>query len=468
MAAWVASSANGFVRRPSAEILMTAFKMCLSSTEVLNPEPRAFTPDSLAALQDMFLSVLSERSSGNPWQELEADAFARMRTMIIGQAQFAPVAPRCSVKEDQIVWARSPVRFDLAGGWTDTPPYCLEHGGRVLNLAADLNGQAPIQVFARLSDRREIVLRSIDLGLEERVQSYEELDTFGRFDSSFAIAKAGMALAGFLPRFHARPRFESLVKQLEEFGSGIELSLLAAVPRGSGLGTSSILAATVLATLSELCGLHWPREILFTRTLALEQMLTTGGGWQDQAGALYRGVKLIETAPGLVQKPALRWLPGDLLSKDYANKTVLLYYTGLTRMAKNILTEIVRRIFLRSQPDLDVLADIGFNTELASEALQRCDYDMLLCAVRKSWELNQFLDPETNPPSVNRILEVVQDYLGAAKLLGAGGGGYLLLFAKDEGAALRVRQALMEHPPNARARFVNFTLSEVGTQVTKS
>jgi len=53
---------------------------------------------------------------------------------------------------------------------------------------------------------------------------------------------------------------------------------------GSGLGTSSILAATVLAALGDLCGLSWDRNTLFTRTLALEQMLTTGGGWQDQAG----------------------------------------------------------------------------------------------------------------------------------------------------------------------------------------
>ena len=69
------------------------------------------------------------------------------------------------MQEDQIVWARSPVRLDLAGGWTDTPPYCIEHGGKVLNVAVDLNGQPPIQVFARLSDRPELVVRSIDLGV---------------------------------------------------------------------------------------------------------------------------------------------------------------------------------------------------------------------------------------------------------------------------------------------------------------
>lgn len=49
------------------------------------------------------------------------------------------------------------------------------------------------------------------------------------------------------------------------------------------------MAATLLATLGDVCGLGWGREVLFARTLALEQMLTTGGGWQDQAGAIFRG-----------------------------------------------------------------------------------------------------------------------------------------------------------------------------------
>ncbi len=416
----------------------------------------------------MFRSAVLRHRRAVDWQESESEAFACLREMIAREAQLAPALPRRNVMEDQIVWARSPIRLDLAGGWTDTPPYCIEHGGKVLNLAADLNGQPPVQVFAKLADRPELIMRSIDLGVEEHVRTYAELDTFARPDSPFGLAKAAFALAGFLPRFHANGGFGSLEEQLRDFGGGLEVSLLSAVPKGSGLGTSSILAATALAALSDLCGLGWDRNVLFGRTLALEQMLTTGGGWQDQAGAIFRGLKLIETASGLAQKPTLRWLPHHLFGHEYANRSILLYYTGLTRLAKNILAEIVRGIFLNSPAHLSIIADIGANAEYASAAIQTCDYEMLLAAIRNSWWLNQQLDAGTNPPAVRQILDLIDDYLAAAKLLGAGGGGYLLLFGKDPEAAARIKQALTQRPPNPRARFVEFTLSDTGLQLTRS
>ena len=425
--------------------------------------------DPLALVHDQMFRAAVQRHRQRPgWEPLEASAFSHLREMIVHEAQLSPAQPRRDILEDQIVWARSPVRFDLAGGWTDTPPYCIEHGGQVLNVAADLNGQPPIQVFARLSEQPELVMRSIDLGVEERVRTYAELDTFDRPGSPFALAKAALALAGFLPRFHAEGGAGSLAEQLRSFGGGIELSLLSAVPKGSGLGTSSILAATVLAAVGDLCGLGWDRSVLFTRTLALEQMLTTGGGWQDQAGGLFRGVKLIETAPGLAQKPTLRWLPEHLLGPDYANRCVLLYYTGITRMAKNILAEIVRGMFLNSPSHLGIIADIGANADFAGAAMQKCDYDMLLSAIRNSWRLNQQLDAGTNPPGVGAILERAGEGLAAAKLLGAGGGGYLLMFARDEDAAAQIKHRLTSQPPNPRARFVDFSLSATGLQVTRS
>ncbi len=208
--------------------------------------------------------------------------------------------------------------------------------------------------------------------------------------------------------------------------------------------------------------------MLFTRTLALEQMVTTGGGWQDQAGGIFRGIKLIETASGLAQRPTLRWLPDQLFESDYANQSILLYYTGLTRLAKGILHEVVRGVFLNSPAHLETLEAIGANAEVAFHALLRADYAALAESIRTSWGLNQRLDAGTNPPEIDRILARIADYTAAAKLLGAGGGGYLLILAKDTEAAQRIRQVLRNDPPNAKARLVSFALSDTGLQLTRS
>jgi galactokinase/mevalonate kinase-like predicted kinase len=425
-------------------------------------EPLPFVHD------EMFRAAVLRERGDVSWQNHEAKAFSLLRELIILKAQLTPALPRACVQEDQIVWGRSPVRLDLAGGWTDTPPYCLEHGGRVLNLAVNLNGQPPIQVFAKLSPRPELVVRSIDLGVEQRITSYDQIASYAEPGSEFALAKAAFALSGFLPQFHREGGFRSLKEQLEAFGGGIELSMLSAVPKGSGLGTSSILAATLLATLGDLCGLGWDRQALFQRTLAMEQMLTTGGGWQDQAGAIFGGIKLIETGANLDQTPNVRWLPTTLFAPGEANSTILLYYTGLTRLAKNILQEIVRGMFLNSPSHLRILDEIGQNAERCFNAVQRCDRQALEQCVRHSWALNQALDSGTNTPEIGKILDRIAPWMSAGKLLGAGGGGFLLIFAHDQIAANRIRHELTSNPPNPRARFVKLEMSETGLELTRS
>jgi len=397
----------------------------------------------------------------------ERDAFETLRDAIVKPVMATAVVPRCAVVADQIVWGRAPARLDLAGGWTDTPPYCLERGGAVLNLAVDLNGQPPIQVFARVIEARELVIRSIDLGLSEHLRTYEEVGAYDRISSGFAVARAAFALAGFDPRFNGG-RYETLEAQLAAFGGGVEVSMLAAIPKGSGLGTSSILAATLLGTLADLAALGWYRIEVSRRALALEQMLTSGGGWQDQVGGVFHGVKLIETRAGLDQKPLLRWAPTSFFKNPAVKERVLLYYTGVTRLARNILADIVRGIFLNSRARLATLDAIGQTAHFVYDAIQRDDIEGVAEGVRRSWQLNQRLDSGTNVPNVQAILDTCGSDLAAAKLLGAGGGGYLFMIAASAESAGRIRTKLEQTPPNARARFVEMTISEMGLHITRS
>ena len=361
-------------------------------------------------------------------------------------------SPRMSVYGDQIVWGRSPVRIDIAGGWTDTPPYCLMEGGNVINLAIELNGQPPLQAYVKPCEERHIILRSIDLGASEVVKTYEELADFYHVGSPFSIPKAALVLAGFQPGFCIE-KFESLEKQLEAFGCGMELTMLSAIPAGSGLGTSSILASTVLGALNDFCGLAWDKQEIGRRTLVLEQLLTTGGGWQDQFGGLLQGIKLLQTKRGFDQSPTVHWLPSELYTQPEYRQCHLLYYTGITRTAKILLAEIVRRMFLNNHDEIALLRD---------------DFVGLGKAIRKTWAQNQAIDGGTNPAGVKAISDMVDDLCLGYKLPGAGGGGYLYMVAKDPDAAARIRQILNANPQNANARFVDMTLSEKGLQVSRS
>jgi len=129
---------------------------------------------------------------------------------------------------------------------------------------------------------------------------------------------------------------------------------------------------------------------------------------------------------------------------------------------------VVQGVFLNSRSHLQTLGDIAGNAAQAFQSILRADYAGLADVIGRSWELNQCLDAHTNPPSVQKILQTVDDYLLGAKLLGAGGGGYLLMLAKDVDAANRLRTTLRDNPPNDRARFVQFEVSTTGLQVTRS
>ena len=394
-------------------------------------------------------------------------SFALLRQGLIDNIVSQKQLPRLGVQDDQIVWARSPVRIDIAGGWTDTPPYCLLEGGSVVNLAIDLNGQQPLQAYIKPSKQYHIVLRSIDLGATETVTTFDELMQYNRVGSPFSIPKAALALAGFAPPFAAQ-QFASLEEQLRLFGSGLELTLLSAIPAGSGLGTSSILAATVLAALSDFCLLAWDKNEVGRRTLALEQLLTTGGGWQDQFGGILPGVKLLNTNDGFAQQPMSRWLPTDIYTLPEYRQCHLLYYTGITRTAKQILAEIVRRMFLNNGRQLHILRQMKEHAAEMFEAIQRQDFQLMGRLVGRTWQQNQLIDAGTNPDEVRRITAVIDDLCLGYKLPGAGGGGYLYMVAKDPEAAARIRHALSTNRLHRNARFVDMSLSATGLQVSRS
>ena len=128
-----------------------------------------------------------------------------------------------------------------------------------------------------------------------------------------------------------------------QWGAGLHVATDARVPKGSGLGTSSILAATLLAALNAACGRKLSRPRLIAQTLLLEQRLGTGGGWQDQVGGVAPAVKSTVSPPGIPQRPDVEVLKMNASLLDAFEQRLVVYYSGQQRLARDILRRVMGR-----------------------------------------------------------------------------------------------------------------------------
>lgn len=394
----------------------------------------------------------------------ETRAFSGLRRHLATTVRQGSRLPNVQALEATVT-VESPLRIDVSGGWTDTPPFCLYHGGAVVNIAIDLDGCSPLSCTLRPIDEAVIRMRSIDLHATEDVRSWDQLRDYARLGEAFSISKAALSLAGFVPEFCAE-HYSSLEEQLG--GRGFEIETHSRVPAGSGLGTSSILAATVLEAVGRSFNLGWTREEVCQLTLVLEQLLTAGGGWQDQYGGSFAGAKLLTTMPGSLQRPVIEQLPSTLFTNPELSDCHLLYFTGMTRVARQILAEIVRNMYLHNPSQRHLLAQMKEEAFAMAAAIRAsataenpwevyASYGRLL---RLNWQRNQQLDVGCLPPAIASLTALIDDLCDGYKLPGAGGGGFLYMAAKDAEAAIRIRQLLNEHALSPTARFYEMTLHQ--------
>ena len=408
-------------------------------------------------------AVVCERNIGrSAAARRNNDAFAAVASAVAGELDF-PTRPRAAATlTDQVVWVTTPVRIDFHGGWSDTPPICHEWGGSVVNAAITLNGQYPVQVMARVSDEPRIRLTSVDLGSSVTLTRSEQVCAFSDPFDWGALAKAALVLSGIAP---SRPK-ESLKRWLAVLGGGLDLTMFAALPKGSGLGTSSILGAALLACIDRVLGRELSPASLIRRTSLLEQMMSTAGGWQDQAGGITPGVKLLRTEPGRDQLPHIVRAPLDTQPGSPLAGRMLLYYTGYRRLARDILHNVVGRYLARDPESLRIVHRLKAGAERMRSDLEGGDAEGFCRGVSEYWELKKAFDPGSTNARIEAIVRPVARYLSAYELPGAGGGGFVFMIARDPDAAARVRSALTRRPPNRLARFYDFAIDQKGIAVS--
>lgn len=142
---------------------------------------------------------------------------------------------------------------------------------------------------------------------------------------------------------------KTLQQQLKEkYGAGFEVHSWSNLPHGSGLGASSILSGALMAALLSAAGVSYDTNSLIHAVLHLEQMLTTGGGWQDQVGGLLPGIKLGQSQGKLPLKVESEVLEIDDEKMKRILDHSLLVFTGKPRLAKNMLQVIVALLLMSS------------------------------------------------------------------------------------------------------------------------
>lgn len=179
-----------------------------------------------------------------------------------------------------------PVRVDFVGGWSDTPPWSLERAGCVLNMAITLENSLPIGTIIETT-KASGVLISDDASNELYIEDFASIATPFDSDDPFRLVKSALLVTGII-------HDEKILKS-----TGLRIRTWANVPRGSGLGTSSILAAAVVKALLQITDGDESNENVARLVLVLEQLMGTGGGWQDQIGGLYPGIKFTASFPGI-------------------------------------------------------------------------------------------------------------------------------------------------------------------------
>lgn len=303
-----------------------------------------------------------------------------------------------------MIIARSPLRISLGGGGTDLPSYYQDNGGFLIAAAIDKY----VYVTVMRPFRPGIYLKYSELEQVTRVE-----------DVKHPIIREAIELVGL-----SSPQ--------------IEITALADIPAGTGLGSSGSFTTALLRAL-----LVYQRQLVHPQELAemachIEiDRLREPIGKQDQYIAAYGGITCFHfNSDDTVKAESLR-LDTDTLHDLEDN--LLLFFTGYSRDTRSILKHQETR---SQENDQEMLSNLHYVKELAlrsREALEGSDPVLFGEIMNEHWEHKKKRSDGMSNPQIDMFYALAMDH-GAVggKLVGAGGGGFLMFYARDREQLKRV------------------------------
>ena len=319
-----------------------------------------------------------------------------------------------------MIITQTPLRIGLLGGGTDLPDYYRGHGGRVLNCAIDK------YIYVIVKERFDDAVY-LNYSRKEIVSRVEDLE--------HELVREAMLMTGVT--------------------RGVEITTLADIPsEGSGLGSSSAVTVGLLQALLAYQGRQVSAEELAERACTIEiERCGKPIGKQDQYIAAVGGVRDIHFGPG--DQVVAHDLDLSTAGRRALQQQIMMFYTGITRSANNILAEQNANIG-DTLPQLDLLRNLA---AFAVDRLRSGDVDAIGPAIRESWEAKCKLASGVSNDQIDKAVSAALD-AGATgvKLTGAGGGGFLLVFCPME-RQRAVRESL------AHMREFPIKLDRLGSRV---
>ena len=329
---------------------------------------------------------------------------------------------------NNLLRSKAPLRISFCGGGTDVAPYPERFGGCVLSCT--INKYAYVSVRSRSDE--EVCVKSLDYGMDVQYQPRN-----GMPDDRLSLVDA------IIKRFHAH---------------GVDLFVHSDAPPGSGLGSSSTMIVALSAALARFGGTEMERYDLARLAYEIEREdLRIIGGLQDQYAASFGGFNFIEFDGQSVIVNPLR-LSSELLNELHYH--LVLCYTGGTRLSSNIVQAQTRSVEHSEAQVLHSLHEMKrMAVELKNELLRGKirEFGMIL---HEAWLCKQNLAKGITNERIDALYENARN-AGAwgGKILGAGGGGYLLLctpFSK--------RHKVIEALEGAGGKVVDFQFEHDGVR----
>ncbi|CAL2031632.1 unnamed protein product [Caenorhabditis brenneri] len=343
----------------------------------------------------------------------------------------------------------APVRIDFFGGWLDTPPIFFSmKNAAVVNMAIQLDGKNPITCHVTKINGRHIELRQDGTVI---FIAYDK-DLLEMHDKPSEVGTLVCACVVALGFQYPSELFEVLQC------TGLRIETKSDLPHGSGLGTSSIMACTILKALCALGRIEAKdfsvdAQIIHT-VLRVEQIMTTGGGWQDQCGAVFGGLKkcFYERGQGVLQTP----IPLTSSVKEELEKRLMLVYTGKTRLAKNLLQEVIRNFFTCAETN-NKLEEMAKSVDEFVAEIQKGEIEVKLL---EQYHSTKNFMTRCEPVIVTNLLETLKSshMIDVGWCAGAGGGGFLYLWLTPYADPSDVKKLIGSLPQFSEMTFHTITI----------